>query len=116
EYTDIARILRGESLPGTPSADQQRSVEQYASILTLHQLDNQQTPLRSYFLDKVKDGRELLRKAAASVEVPTDVLRRSQNILPEDQDRVWADLTSGSAAPLVADDADLADVNTFLNV
>ena len=116
EYTDIARILRGESLPGTPSADQQRSVEQYASILTLHQLDNQQTPLRSYFLDKVKDGRELLRKAAASVEVPTDVLRRSPNILPEYQDRVWADLTSGSAAPLVADDADLADVNTFLNV
>ncbi|OKL52544.1 hypothetical protein BSZ39_12545 [Bowdeniella nasicola] len=116
EYTDIARILRGESLPGTPSADQQRSIEQYASILTLHQLDNQQTPLRSYFLDKVKDGRELLRKAAASVKVPTDVLRRSPNILPEYQDRVWADLTSGSAAPLVADDADLTDVNTFLNV
>lgn len=116
EYTDIARILRGESLPGTPSADQQRSIEQYASILTLHQLDNQQTPLRSYFLDKVKDGRDLLRKAAASVKVPTDVLRRSPNILPEYQDRVWADLTSGSAAPLVAEDADLNDVNTFLNV
>lgn len=43
-----------------------------SSILTLHQLDNQQTPLRSYFLDKVKDGRDLLRKAAASVKVPTD--------------------------------------------
>lgn len=116
EYTDIARVLRGESLPGRPSADQQRSVEQYASILTLHQIDNQQTPLRSYFLDKVKGGRELLRKAAASVEVPPDVLRRSPNILPEYQDQVWADLTGTSAAPLVADDADLSDVNTFLNV
>ncbi len=116
EYTDIARILRGERLPGKPSAEHQRSVEQYASILTLHQLDNQQTPLRSYFLDKVKNGRELLRKAAASVKVPTDVLRRSPNILPEYQDRVWADLTSDSAAPLIADDADLADVNTFRNV
>lgn len=116
EYTDIARVLRGESLPGTPSADHRRSVEQYASILTLHQLDNQQTPLRSYFLDKVKDGRELLRKAAASVNVPTDVLRRSPNIRPEYQDVVWADLTSASAVPLVADDADLTDVNTFLNV
>lgn len=116
EYTDIARVLRGEALPGTPSADQQRSVEQYASILTLHQIDNQQTPLRSYFLDKVKDGRELLRKAAASVDVPSDVLRRSPNILPQFQNRVWGELTSAVATPLVADDADLADVNTYLAV
>jgi hypothetical protein len=116
EYTDIARVLRGERLPGTPSADQQRSVEQYAAILTLHQLDNQQTPLRSYFLDKVKDGRELLRRAAADVKVPTDVLRRSPNILPEYQSRVWADLTGTSPAPLVTVDADLTDVNTFLDV
>lgn len=116
EYTDIARILRGESLPTATSADQQRSVEQYASILTLHQLDNQQTPLRSYFLDKVKDGRELLKRAASSVAVPTDVLRRSPNILPKYQDRVWSELTNGSAAPLVADDAALTDVQTFLSV
>lgn len=116
EYTDIARILRGENLLNKPSVDQQRSVEQYASILILHQRDNQQTPLRSYFLDKVKDGRELLRKAAASVEVPTDVLRASPNILPEYQDRVWAGLKSGSETPLVTDDSDFTDVNTFLNV
>jgi len=116
EYTDIARILRGEDLPGTPSADHRRSVEQYASILTLHQLDNQQTPLRSYFLDKVNDGRDLLKKAATSVVVPTEILRRSPNILPKYQGRVWIDLTEGSAEPLVADDADLTDVATFLNV
>ncbi|MBC9936022.1 MULTISPECIES: DEAD/DEAH box helicase [unclassified Leucobacter] len=116
EYSDIARILRGEALPGKPSADQRRSVEQYASILTVHQLDDQQTPLRSYFLDKVKDGRDLLKNAAASVVVPTDVLRRSPNILPEYQNRVWNELTAASAEPLVADDADLADVETFLSV
>lgn len=116
EYTDIARILRGEALPGTPSADQQRSVEQYASILTLHQIDNQQTPLRSYFLDKVQGGRDLLKKAAASVVVPTDVLRRSPNILPEYQDKVWLELSGGAAEPLVAADVDLNDVQTFLDV
>lgn len=116
EYTDIARILRGEDLPGTPSADHQRSVEQYAAILTLHQIDNQQTPLRSYFLDKVTDGKELLRRAAASVTVPPDVLRRSPNILPEYQDRVWTELSGGQAVPLVAEDADLEDVETFLGV
>lgn len=114
EYTDIAQVLRGEAIPGKPSADQQRSVEQYASILTLHQIDNQQTPLRGYFLDKVKGGRELLRKAAASVAVPPDVLRRSPSILPKFQDRVWSELTGVAAAPLVADDADLSDVNTYL--
>ncbi|BCW12942.1 DEAD/DEAH box helicase (plasmid) [Arthrobacter sp. NtRootA4] len=116
EYTDIARILRGESLPAATSADQQRSVEQYASILTLHQLDNQQTPLRSYFLDKVKDGRELLRKAASSIAVPTDVLRRSPNILPKYQDRIWNELKAGSTVPLVTNDAVLSDVQTFLTV
>lgn len=115
EYTDIARILRDEDLPKATSADQRRSVEQYASILMLHQLDNQQTPLRSYFLDKVKGGRELLRRMASSVDVPTDVLRRSPSILPKYQDRVWHELADGSAAPLVADDADLTDVATFLN-
>lgn len=48
--------------------------------------------------------------------VPTDVLRRSPNILPEYQDKVWTELTGGSAEPLVADDADLNDVETFLSV
>lgn len=114
EYTDIARVLRGESLPGMPSVDQQRSVEQYASILTLHQIDNQQTPLRSYFIDKVKNGRDLLKKAATSVEVPTDVLRRSPNILPKYQDRVWKELRAESAGPLVSDDADLTETDTYL--
>lgn len=114
DYTDIARILRGEALPGTPSADQQRSVEQYASILTLHQIDNQQTPLRSHFLDKVQGGRDLLKKAAAAVVVPADVLRRSPNILSEYQGKVWLELTEDAAEPLVADDADLDDVQTFL--
>ena len=114
EYTDIARVLRGESLPKATSADQKRSVEQYASILTLHHLDNQQTPLRSYFLDRVKDGKELLRKAAASIAVPVDVLRRSPNILPIYQDRAWRELSGGLSAPLVSHDADLADVETFL--
>ena len=116
EYTDIAKVLRGDDLPGTPSADQRRSVQQYASILTLHQLDNQQTPLRSYFLDKVSDGRDLLKKAAASVIVPADVLRRSPNIRPDLQNRVWLELTANDHSPLVADDADLEDVQVFLNV
>lgn len=116
EYTDIAKVLRGEALPKQTSADHQRSVEQYASILTLHQLDNQPTPLRSYFVDKVRGGSDLLKKAAASVAVPKEVLRRSPNILPEYQDRVWKDLKEGDGKPLVPQGADLEDVETFLDV
>jgi hypothetical protein len=113
EYTDIARVLRGEALPGPVSTDHQRSVEQYASILTLHQMDDQQTPLRSHFLEKVKDGRDLLRKAASKIEVPTDVLRRSPNILPEYQDNVWRQLSMGVDGALITEDADLEDAATF---
>lgn len=116
EYTDIARVLRGQELPGSPSADERRSVQQYASILMLHQIDQQQTPLRSYFLDKVSDGRELLRKATASIQVPADVLRRSPEILPEYQNTVWADLKIGGNGPLLPEDADLTQVDTFHEV
>ncbi|MDR6639460.1 hypothetical protein [Paenarthrobacter nitroguajacolicus] len=48
--------------------------------------------------------------------MPTDVLRRSPNILPKYQDRVWNELTAGSTVPLVANDAGLSDVQTFLTV
>jgi superfamily II DNA or RNA helicase len=113
EYTDIAHVLRGHELPGSPSADERRSVQQYASILLLHQIDQQQTPLRSNFLDKVGDGRDLLRKATASIRVSPEVLRRAPNILPEYQNAVWTLLTSGEAAALVPADADLTQVDTF---
>lgn len=113
EYTDIARVLRGEDLPGNPSADARRSVQQYAAILMLHQIDQQQTPLRSHFLDKVSDGRDLLRKATSSIQVPTDVLRRSPNILPEYQNEVWKHLQSAGGAALLPSDADLSQVDTF---
>jgi superfamily II DNA/RNA helicase len=113
EYTDIARVLLGQELPGSPSADERHSVQQYASILLLHQIDQQQTPLRSLFLDKVRDGGDLLRKATASIQVPPDVLRRSPGILPEHQNAVWADLKTGGGGPLLPNDADLAQVDTF---
>lgn len=115
-YTDIARLLRGEALPGTPSADHVRGVRQYASILTLHHIDEQHTHLRSHFLDKVKDGREILRKAASSIAVPADVLRRSPDIAPGYQNAVWEDLTISGTGPLLAANADLTDFDTYVQV
>lgn len=116
DYTDIAYVLRGQELPGNPSVDARRSVQQYASILMLHQLDQQQTPLRSFFLDKVPDGRELLKKAVAAIGVPTDVLRRSPGILPKYQSVVWNHLQSVSGAALLPTDTDLSQLDTFHNV
>ncbi|WP_131813723.1 hypothetical protein [Mycolicibacterium fortuitum] len=101
EFNDIARVLRGEDLPKFRSADQIRSSQQYASILTLRQIDQQQTPLRSLFLDRVSNSREVLRRATGSIRVPTDVLRRSPDILPEYQNRAWDELNAG-AGPLLS--------------
>ncbi|MGC8480171.1 MAG: DEAD/DEAH box helicase, partial [Acidimicrobiales bacterium] len=116
EYTDIARVLRGQQLPGHPSADEQRSVQQYASIVMLHQIDQQQTPLRGFFIDKVKGGRDLLRKAASSIEAPHEVLRRSPDIAPERQNVVWTHLASGEGGALLPEGVDLTQVDTFHNV
>ena len=116
EYTDIARVLRGQELPGPPSADERRSVRQYASIVMLHEINQQQTPLRGFFIDKVKGGRDLLRKAVSSIEIADVVLSRSPDIDPELQNIVWTHLTSGEAGPLLSEDDDLMQVDTFHNV
>lgn len=115
-YTDIEKVLRGKSLPSGTSADALRNVQQYASILMLHQIDQQATPLRSTFLDKVDGGRDLLRKVTGAVDVPTEALRRSPNILPVYQAGVWQELQGANPAPLIPYDADLSSIDTFHDV
>lgn len=116
EYTDIARVLKGQELPKGTSADALKNVQQYASILMTHHLDQQATPLRTTFLEKVVGAGDLLKKATAEVDVPTDILRRSPNILPRYQDRVWKRLESGELGPLVDAEADLTRTETYHDV
>ncbi|WP_426736973.1 DEAD/DEAH box helicase [Plantibacter sp. 2H11-2] len=104
DFTDIGHVLRGEKLPGTPSNDAKRTVEQYTSILLLHVLGNQQTPLRSLFLAKVPDAVKLLDKAVSGFTGSEEVLRRSPGIQPKYQSAVWGELTSGVAGPLIPAD------------
>lgn len=113
EYTDIGRALRGEKLPGNPSADATRSVQQYASILLLHYLDKQQTPLRTHFLERVNDGGKILERISAGFNGPVDVLRRSPGVLPKYQSDVWDALKQGVIGPLVSADADLTDFGVY---
>lgn len=113
EYTDIGRVLRGEELPEKTSADARRTIQQYASILILHYLDQQSTPLRTHFLDKVDDGSDLLRKAAGEFKAPPEVLRRSPGILPEYQSKVWELLSQGKIGALIPKDADLGVFETY---
>jgi superfamily II DNA/RNA helicase len=113
DYTDMARVIRGEVLPGKPSADEVRSVQQYASILLLQHRDGQSTPLTSFFIDKVEGGKELLRKAAGSLAAPIDAHRGSPDILPASQERVWRHLQNAQDAALVPKAADLTDAQTF---
>ncbi|MEA5054961.1 MAG: DEAD/DEAH box helicase, partial [Propionicimonas sp.] len=116
DYTDIGRILRGQDLLGNPSVDARRTVQQYASILMLHSLDKQQTPLRTNFLERVQDGSKLLDKVTADFKGPIEVLRRSPGILPKYQSAVWEALERGTAGPLIAADADLADFDLYVDV
>lgn len=109
DFTDIGHFLRGEQIPGNPSNDAKRTVEQYASILLLHVLGKQQTPLRTLFLEKVKDGAKLIDKAVAGFTGSEDVLRRSPGIQPRYQSAVWEELKSGAAGALIpADTEDLS--------
>jgi len=116
DYTDIERILRGKKLPGKPSVDAQQTVRQYASILLLHSLDNQQTPLRTNFLARVDDGSKLLERVAADFKAPHDVLRRSPGILPKYQSAVWEKLEVGATGPLIPADADLTQFDLYEGV
>jgi hypothetical protein len=113
EYTDIGRVLRGEKLPGNPSVDATRSVQQYASILMLHYLDKQQTPLRTHFLERVSDGGRLLERVSAGFNGPVEVLRRSPGVLPKYQGEVWDALKRGEIGPLVSADANLTDYDIY---
>lgn len=110
-YTDIARVLAGEKLPKSRSEGERRNAEQFATILTLHQLDNQESPLRSYFLQRVENGRQLLESAVSKLSVPTDVLRRSPTIRAEHQNQVWLSLKRENPEVLVPPEVDIADFN-----
>lgn len=104
DFTDIGHVLRGEPIPGSPSNDAKRTVEQYSSILLLHLLGRQQTPLRTLFLEKVEDGSRLLEKAAASFTGSVEVLRQSPGIQPKYQSALWENLVEGVDGALVSAD------------
>lgn len=110
-YTDIAHVLAGEKLPSGRSQAERKNAEQFATILTLHQLDNQESPLRSHFLQRVKNGRQVLESAVSRLSVPTDVLRRSPTIRAEYQNQVWLSLKRENPEVLVRWDADISDFN-----
>lgn len=101
DFTDIGHFLRGEQIPGNPSNDAKRTVEQYASILLLHVLGKQQTPLRTLFLEKVKDGAKLIDRAVMDFTGSEEVLRRSPGIQPRYQSAVWEGLKAGTAGALI---------------
>ncbi|WP_104194504.1 DEAD/DEAH box helicase [Cryobacterium sp. M25] len=101
DFTDIGHVLRGEPIPGNPSNDAKRTVEQYSSILLLHVLGKQQTSLRALFLEKVSGGAKLLEKAVSAFVGSEEVLRRSPGIRPRYQGAIWEELSNGKAGALV---------------
>ncbi len=116
EYTDIEHVLKGEPLPDNVSESRRRLAEHYASILTLHEIDGQQTLLHGHFLEKIPGASELLSSKTKSIEVPPDALRRSPGILPQYQERVLKHLRNELSSPLIANDKRLDSVDTYFKV
>lgn len=117
EFTDIERVLTGKPLPKGRSEEARKATQQYASILTLHELDGQSSPLKDYFIDRIPNAKDILKKVSLSVAVPPDVLRSTPDIPSTSQDRVWNRMKADPAsARLVPTDADLTQTSTYLSV
>lgn len=100
-FTDIAKVLQSKPLAKGTTNDERRITEQYSSILLLHLLGKQQTPLRTLFMEKVPDGSKILDRSASEFGGSVEVLRRSPGILPKYQNTVLELLTHGIQGPLV---------------
>ncbi|MFJ4229194.1 DEAD/DEAH box helicase [Paenarthrobacter nicotinovorans] len=115
-FTDIAKVLQGKPLASSTTNDARRITEQYSSILLLHLLGKQQTPLRTLFMEKVPDGSKILDKSASEFHGSVDVLGRSPGILPKYQNRVWDLLTLGVDGALIPTDTEEFTFELFENV
>lgn len=116
EFSHMARVLKGEDLPQREASNAKQCSEQYASILTYHQISGHNTRLRATFTEKVDGGKGLLEEAANSLELPHEILARSPQILPSIQDKIWKSLTSGQLPPLLPSSSDMNSTQTFVNV
>lgn len=117
EFTDIEKTLAREPLPKDRSADSIRTSRQYASILTLHEIEGQTSGLKTLFLDRVSEGKEQLHKVASELTVPPRVLRRTPDIAAHYQEDIWKRVHSQrDFAPLIGEDDDLAEKATYLSV
>lgn len=117
EFTDIEKTLARQPLPKDRSADSIRTSRQYASILTLHEIDGQSSGLKTLFLDRIEKGKEALHRVTSELTVPPNVIRRTPDIASYYQEDAWRYVRSESHfEPLIAEDDDLSENSTYLSV
>lgn len=112
-YTDIAKVLQGRSVSGTRS--DQQSAEKYATILLAQTQKSHASLLSQNFNEKVKDGSKLLKEVNDSLEVSVDTVRRSPEIEPLTQDRVYR-LLKNSADPYVISSVEEISFDSILEM
>lgn len=98
EYTDIAKVLRGESVSDSLSG--RESTEKYASILFVQSQKSHASLLSQNFNEKVKDGSKILSDMASKLQVSVNIVRRSPEIDPLTQDKAYSQLAA-SLEPFV---------------
>ncbi|WP_026531317.1 DEAD/DEAH box helicase [Haematomicrobium sanguinis] len=87
EFNNIGRVLAGEEITSGFTVGARSNFATFGSLIFLHHLENNGSPLVTKFLEKNRSGEELLAAVVASTRVPAAVVRTSPSIKLKYQQR-----------------------------
>lgn len=87
EFTNIAKALENKEMAKGLRVGEKQNLSHYASIMLIHQLEDASSLLRSGFLEKTKDGTEILKETVDKNRVPAEIIKMSSTIKPHYQNR-----------------------------
>lgn len=94
EYRNISKALTGQPLATNLRSGERENINHYASIMLLHQIEDEGSILRTGFLKKDKEARGLLQSIEKMNRVPARILRLSSTIKPIYQNRALDYITT----------------------
>lgn len=117
ELEDIEKMLIDEPIKAKRTFDSKKISQQYASILTLHELDGQSSSLKTLFLNRISNAKTTLEDVSKHLTLPADILRNTPDIAAKYQEKIWRETNNqNNFAPLVPEHADLNRNQTYFDV
>lgn len=90
EFLNIGKALSNEKISSSLRVGERENITHYASLILLHQINDENSLLKQGFLQKYKDAPELLQSMQSSNKVPAEIIRACSTIKPIYQNRVLA--------------------------